>query len=335
MEKKGHLLLTAVRIALTGIFLYLAVRSVSFADLQRGLTGKTAFAVVGASVVYFFLQSLSATRWWLLARASSFPLAWTDAVVAFYSGMFFNLFLPGLVGGDAVRAYLAGRRADRSVATSLGIVYADRTLGLMVLILVGLWSAAAVHLQGRFLVWGPLVVGAVALLLMTVLLVLITGFLSKVVKGPWGERFGRFGSAITLFLQKPSALLAVLPIAFLYHLSLIVILQAMALPLGIREPSFAAFALIVSAATVVGALPITLHGLGLREWAVVQISPLLGFPVEAALLWALLWRLVSWLICLPGGLVYLFWAEKTVKEDLVLLIQRARRASPSPEKSIP
>ncbi len=325
MGRRTGKLLNFLRVGLALLFLFLALRSVSLTDLKRGFTGEAALAVVVASALYFLLQSLSATRWWLLSHASSLPMKWTDALTAFYSGMFFNLFLPGLVGGDAVRAYLVARKAHQSLATSLGVVYADRTLGLLVLIAVGIVSALAVHYRGP-LVWSSLMLGASAVLFLSALLVFASQLLSRWLKGEWGKRVGRFGGGITSFLHQPGILLLVLPIAVLYHLSLIALLQMVGRAVGLEGVGFPTFALIVSAGTVIGALPVTVHGLGLREWAVAQMAPLLSIPSHRLLLWALLWRLISWLVCLPGGLVYLIWAERTVKEDLSLLIKQARQS---------
>jgi hypothetical protein len=43
---------------------------------------------------------------------------------------------------------------------------------------------------------------------------------------------------------------------------------------------------------------------------------MLGVPAEVAMLWALLWRVMVWLVSLPGGLVYLLWADKTLWQSL-------------------
>src|SRR5207247_756457 len=87
---------------------------------------------LGAVGLYVVCQLLCVVRWLWLSR----PLGFTQSLARFtgiyFVGMFFNLFLPTSVGGDAVRAiYLANGKGKR-MAALLSVVL-DRVSGLLVL----------------------------------------------------------------------------------------------------------------------------------------------------------------------------------------------------------
>ncbi|MCX7969476.1 MAG: flippase-like domain-containing protein [Armatimonadetes bacterium] len=317
--ERTKIVLNLLRFLATVLFIALAIKAVRWDKMAEVIQHSSFLVAIIAATIYACLQCLSATRWWSIARASNMSLRWRDAVAAFYTGMFFNLFLPGLVGGDAVRAILAARRTEHSLSSSFGIVYADRTVGFIAMLLVGTWGAATLHLTNREIIWQPLVLGALFAVGVTAMMVAVAVFISRQWKSQWGERIGRFANGIVAFLQKPKTGTLVFAIALTYHLSLTLTLMLLGQAAGIVGRPFSAYAMVVAIATVIGSLPISLHGLGVRELASVKLWALLQVPAEQAMFWALLWRVMAWLVSLPGGIVYLLWADRTVWQDLQTL----------------
>lgn len=314
------------------VFVVLAMKAVRWQEMATAFRHSSLLFAVFATSLSAVLQCLSATRWWCLARASGMSLSWWDAVAAFYTGMFFNLFLPGLVGGDAVRAFLAARKTGHSLASSFGIVYADRMVGFIAMLLVGTWGAATLHLTKRQFVWQPLLLGALLAVGVTALMVTLPLLIYRYGQGKWAQWLKRFVNGIIAFLQSPTTGAAAFAIALTYHLSLTATLMLLGHSVGIDKP-FSAFAMVVAIATIIGSLPITLHGLGVREFASVKLWALLSVTPEQAMLWALLWRVMTWLLSLLGGLVYLLWADKTIWQDLQALAQSAEHRAQSKEFS--
>ena len=67
---------------------------------------------VAAVALYLAGQALSAYRWQLLAALLKVPGRYREFVAYYFVGMFTNLFVPGLVGGDAAKSvYSAGGMA--------------------------------------------------------------------------------------------------------------------------------------------------------------------------------------------------------------------------------
>lgn len=78
---------------------------------------------------------LAFVRWWLLVRAVDLPLALRHAFRLGWIGMFFNLVIPGAVGGDVVKAAYLVRDQDRKARAVASIVI-DRLIGLLGLFLL-------------------------------------------------------------------------------------------------------------------------------------------------------------------------------------------------------
>lgn len=321
-----------LRFAATALFIVLAVKAVRWDKMVEAFRDTSFLIAFGAAAIYACLQCLSATRWWSIARASNMPLRWRDSVAAFYTGMFFNLFLPGLVGGDAVRALLAARKTEHPLSSSFGIVYADRTVGFIAMLIVGAWGAAALHLTNRKIIWQPLILGAIFAFGVTALMVFVAIFIGRQWRSHWGERIGRFANGIVAFLQNPKTGVLVFSIALTYHLSLTSTLMLLGQAAGINGRPFSAYAMVVAIATVIGSLPISLHGLGVRELTSVKLWALLQVPAEQAMFWALLWRVMTWLVSLSGGIVYLLWADKTVWRDLQTLAKNGVKGLLQPKR---
>lgn len=274
-----------------------------------------------AVAAYAILQSLSAFKWWLIARATNVYFPVHDAVPAYFIGMFFNLFLPGIIGGDTVRAYLVSQRAQpRSLPLLMGTIYAQRATGFAVMVILGFIGAAWLGGRSEALVRPALTITGIALIAVTGMLAALLGWRSA--SRWWQQKIGKFSEGAFKFLTHPHTTLAVFAISFAYHIGLDGILLMLGYTSGMHA-SFWAYAAMVASLTVISMLPIAIHGLGVRELAAAQLWALVGVPRDAALLWALLWRAMAWLCAAPGGLIYLVWMVRGLEMPV------ASKANPS------
>src|ERR1043166_4305464 len=94
---------------------------------------------------YSVVEILGTVRWQILLRIQGIRLSWLKAGAIVMVGLFFNHFLPGGVGGDAMRLYFIFKLApERKVGATLSVAM-DRLLGLLTLLCL-----AAVSLSLRF-----------------------------------------------------------------------------------------------------------------------------------------------------------------------------------------
>jgi len=79
---------------------------------------------------------LQAWRWMWLMRCRGLQVMYGRVLQLTMVGMFFNICMPGMTGGDVVKAYYAAKGTDRRGTAILSVVL-DRLCGLLALIILG------------------------------------------------------------------------------------------------------------------------------------------------------------------------------------------------------
>ncbi len=106
-----------------------------------------------AALLGGLLSPLTATfRWWTLLRVQSVFLPLKRVAQLYMVGAFFNLFLLGSTGGDAVKLFYVIRESPPTAARAILAVIMDRLLGLLALILL---AATFISLRYSWLVRTP------------------------------------------------------------------------------------------------------------------------------------------------------------------------------------
>lgn len=86
-------------------------------------------------------------RWRLLMRCRGLPAPPWPTFRIYMVGQFFNSFMPGMTGGDVMKAYYVARRSDRRAAAVMSVV-ADRIIGLIALVILGVIGSLVAWTQG-------------------------------------------------------------------------------------------------------------------------------------------------------------------------------------------
>jgi uncharacterized protein (TIRG00374 family) len=84
------------------------------------------------------------TRWWGLLKLCGAPTGFGTATRLTLLGLFFNLVLPGLTGGDVIKAAVAAKEHPGQRPAAVMAVGLDRVLGLWVLLWIGAISSLIV-----------------------------------------------------------------------------------------------------------------------------------------------------------------------------------------------
>src|ERR1700753_3637792 len=125
----------AIRILVSLVLLYFALRGVNFAVIQSRLSqinlAWIAFAVAIAVLQTFF----GALRWREISILCEAPLTGRQAFRFNMIGSFFNQTLPSSIGGDAMRLWLVNRTGAGWRAATYSIL-TDRAVGLIALALI-------------------------------------------------------------------------------------------------------------------------------------------------------------------------------------------------------
>ena len=225
--------------------------------------------------LYVAGQSMSAFRWQLVATINGLTGRYSDYLAYYFIGMFTNVFVPGLVGGDALRALYLGRRHKR-IGQAFGSVIADRGIGLLTLF----WLAAVaalcttrVRLPDSVL-RVTLSAGGISLI----------AYLAAPILANWVSRTNRFNrllAPIIRYLCRPIALMPAIALSALLQLALATCQYLLGIGLGL-DIALATFVLIVPISNVIASLPITINGLGMREASYLVLLGMAGVQKEQA-----------------------------------------------------
>lgn len=253
---------------------------------------------LSAVALYVAGQVMCSYRWKLLAAILKVHANVSDFVAFTFLGMFTNLFVPGLLAGDAARSIYLGRPRNR-MGESIASVVADRVVGLLGLFWLAAFSAI-------FLNYAPLppsvitptiLVGALALgaYLASPLLARLIHLMPRPIR--------RAGGIVAPYLHHPTALLVPIALSVALQITLAVAQYLVAAGLGLGAP-LSLFILCVPIANVFASLPLTLNGLGLRESAYLVLFGMAGMGRDDAIALGLLWFAVMVASGLTGSIAF-------------------------------
>lgn len=258
----------ALKVVVSATLLALLVRMVSWATIRRALSDIPPFTF--ALVVAGFLAShvVGTLKWRMVLGVAGAKLRVREALECYAAGIFSNIFLPSIVGGDVLRAVLAGRRSGRMEAAVLGGA-ADRVLDIASLGILAVGGGLFVGFRQpevvRTLVFLAAGVGAVALVAMVPLLVRRP--LSK-----WPPKLRRRVALVLIALRRqrrqPLRVLAAFAGACAIQAALTLLNMPIGHALGIEAP-FSAWFFAWSLSKIASLLPVSLNGLGVRDAAFV------------------------------------------------------------------
>ncbi len=280
-------------------------------------------------IVFAVAQVIIAVRWWLLLRAQSIHIEVWAAVRLFYLGLFYNNVMPGAIGGDLLKAWYVTKHTDKRLAGALS-VFVDRAVGLAGTLLIAIFTyltfvrgriAIGGVGAGRFsphrgvVLWTVAAVGALfaALLLHPASRARLAGLAAKVrVKGVLLLR--GFKDAVVAFCSRPWTLLLALVLTLIAQSIVIAAFWLLGRDLGV-EAGLSYYFVVFPVMWVVGAIPISIAGLGVTEAGTVGLFvTLTGATPEKVLALAFCQRFVWVLASLPGGLVHLLGAHLPQQE---------------------
>jgi uncharacterized protein (TIRG00374 family) len=303
---------TLIKVAVTAA-LYVAVfYTIDVGKIWARLQAARLEWVALGALVYAGGQWLSAWRWWLLLRPVRLDVPYLRMVAFYFIGMFFNIFLPTIVGGDAVKAILLARETGAPARSTMS-VFMERNVGLLALLTIATaaaFVAPPVDVRGFNLLQLTLIVFAAFIVANVVLAnrpaYKLVDYL--VALTPLARIRSRAASLYEALVPYRDArwrglIAAATAQSFLFQAVVILVVFLNANALGLSVP-LAALAVFVPLISLAGMLPVSVNGLGLREALYLLLFGRIGVPADAAVSMALLYFAVTMAASLPGGIVY-------------------------------
>lgn len=290
-------------LALSAVTLYFVFRGVDRQVLHQLLRRQHQLLLVAGSFFILLQIGLAGERWRAvlsaLLRSQSPPMRSVQAV--YYSSVFFNCLPLGTLGGDLARVLLA-RRFHASVKQLVLSVLADRVVTVAALVLLAVATLPTIGQPLAKSLW----LAGVAILLLCLFGLLLLRPIERLL-GRW-RHLNLILSLLRAveelrYLSKGGGILA-LCYGVMSAAAAVCAGYCIARSLEIAVAPLA-LAACMAVMTLVVALPISAAGWGVREVSLVTLLGLVGVERAAALVFSVEFGLLSTLLCLPGGIVWL------------------------------
>ena len=256
------------------------------------------------------------TRWWRLLLVGGCKVRWLDSFRLTFLGVFFNTVVPGLTGGDIVKAILAVRENPGQRADALVSVVVDRLLGLFTLAAL---AAVMILLLGETFAELRVPVGLVLLAMALGASMYVNNGLRRAVrfdallaKLPFADKIGKLDEAVMTFAKHRVELVLAVVLSLGNHLFAIAGVVALGRAFGVAadQIGFMEFAAIVPVANMVSSLPIAPGGWGLGEAVYGFLFNMVGASAALGVAVSVGFRICQLVLGLAGGLFLLMPGQR-------------------------
>ncbi|WP_025209323.1 lysylphosphatidylglycerol synthase transmembrane domain-containing protein [Hippea sp. KM1] len=209
---------------------------------------------LGLALIYLTSQIISSIRWHMIIKSLGEDVSTKDLFKLYLMGMFANLFLPSIIGGDGVKAYMLSKQIGWQ--KSISSIFLERYNGLLALLALSLVSLIAFF---------KLFSIKIAIIVIAANIFAIVGiFFLRFFNHP---KLKKFYQDIALF-HKSDKLITVSALSVLVQVSVILVYILTGKLLGFKVSTAYYFAFI-PIITLISFLPVSFNGIGVREFSFV------------------------------------------------------------------
>jgi uncharacterized protein (TIRG00374 family) len=319
-----NVLAAVLKTLVTAVLFYFLFRKVNFSEFGETLRNARLNYLLAGFVLLWLGHYMCIFRWRMLMRPVMPLLSLTDLFSIYCIGLFFNLTFPTVVGGDVVKMYYAGRPSKR-FAASFAATFLDRDAGMLAMMLIACVATLfhPISVPGipvGLIIWGATVAFVLANLAIFTPSMhrMLTGFLNRFRLSRLAGRIDTISNAFQVMGRHPLVLINSLIISIVNQIVAISISWILALGLHIDVPLlyFLAFVPVV---TLISMIPISLNGMGLREYAFLSLFGGIGVDREAAVALGLLSSVTIFISAIPGSVIYIFFRNRADAQQIAAL----------------
>lgn len=266
---------------------------------------------------YGVVELISATRWQILLRVQGFRLSFRRVLSLTMIGVFFNFFIPGGTGGDAVKMFYLVQETPGRKGTAILSVVVDRLIGLFALVVLAAtliamkwsWLRSAPELE-RWIDLALVVLGSSVLFLATSFVISGMGLVHSLpARMPGRDKLAELAMAYNVYGKAWLSSTAAFLLSFGAHIGYFGVFYCAIRALGssgMQIPKPTEFFAVMPIIGTITSLPISIGGVGVREHlfqefmgTLFSATPGVSVAISSAgYLLTLAWGLL-------GGLVYL------------------------------
>jgi len=313
MAKKRDLFFLLLKIVFSfSLIVLIVLKKAPLREIGNSLKEARLWWIGLSFSLHSFGLLISAIRWQILIKAQGDQASLGYLAKSYLAGNFFNLFLPTRFGGDVVRVW-DGSKPSKSLLKSTAIVLVERLTGIIVLLCFALGVSLFRLDMARELpvIWISLTVGLLGLAAILSFFLPFSarligllperGMLSRIKK-----KIFEFREIILIYRDKKTALFKALFWAFLLQVNVILHYYFVGKALSLNIPFFDYF-IFIPIVLLILTIPVTINGLGLREFLYISVFALYGIASSGAVSFSFIADIAFALIIgIVGGIIYAF-----------------------------
>ncbi len=306
------------RILITVFILFLIFKNIDTSQLFKILKNSNIFLLFLGVITIGIVCFIVALRWQLVLKLYNFNVSIWKAFRIYNIAFFFNNFLPSTVGMDFIRgAYIVSD--ERRIADVISSIIIERWIGLLGIIVYISLTPLIFFKYGvtKYFLYVSIIGILSSIIFLTVIISdkIFNFFIflfSKIKILKIGEKINSLMYSLRIIKHRKRDLVynlllsIMIQVVFVITNHLIVISQGLSVKL-IDEIIYVPFISIISM------IPITINGLGLREWAYINFFRLTTKEEIVSL--SLTFFLVSVLYSIVGGFLFIFYKQNIKKEN--------------------
>ncbi|MEP2240300.1 MAG: lysylphosphatidylglycerol synthase transmembrane domain-containing protein [Maribacter sp.] len=279
MAKLNKKVTTGLKVLISTVLIYFIFTKINVSEIKEILIKSNPIYLIFATIFFILSKFIGAIRLNLYFHQLNIMLTHKSNFKLYLLGMFYNLFLPGGIGGDAYKGYILKKTFDVKTKRIVSVLILDRLGGLLLLFIYACTLIAFIELE--------LLNGYRWLFIAAIpLSVLVFWLLNK-----------KFFSYVLPIFWKSTALSALVQLAQLVSIWFILL----ALNIDTNQISYLIIFLISS---IVAVVPLTLGGIGSREVTFYYGAKFLGLDQNISVGVSVLFFLITALVSLVGVLYH-------------------------------
>ena len=268
-NKQQQFIRTVIKIVLTVAAIYVVFRQLDVEQVKCVLVKSNAWWLIPAVILFTGSKVVSSIRLNQYFKNVNLTISEGYNLRLYWVGMFYNLFLPGGIGGDGYKVYLLHKRKDITVKKLVAATLWDRINGLVGLVFLALIIATFVDL--------PILVAGQRYLIVILTFLVFPGFylITKLIYPDFTTSYVRT-SGYSIVVQVMQLICA----------------YVILLSLGV-EQNMLEYQLVFLISSIVAVLPFTIGGVGARELTFILGHEFLGIDKEVAIIFSLVFFLIT------------------------------------------
>lgn len=152
-KKYKTILKTLLKFAVTAIALYIVFRKIDLNEILEIYRRANPWLIIAGLTLFIASKVASSYRLNLYFRGIGIGLSPVTNLELYLLGMFYNLFLPGGIGGDGYKIYLLQKTYHTGTKKIFGAIISDRISGITFLLILALVMASFLNSQQPILRW--------------------------------------------------------------------------------------------------------------------------------------------------------------------------------------